>query len=330
LIQRSNSIDYVGICAIYTGTDKEFMYPDLMMKFRPFQKLNSNFLQKAIIAPFNRDYFKLNAKGSQKTMPKINQGCVINTVIPLPPLAEQKEIVRQFESLMAKVDELEKEISQRENTVKQLLQNILKDAFEGPEVKQEICKGEEQIKPFEQMQLIGAVISALDAYNQNQGEMIIAKYLYILAFITKMDIGFKFRKWHFGPYDPQIKRRISNRKFFFKHGKAGYETYSVINQEILFKYPSQLVTDAKNTLPEIVHLFAGEKNVFKRDHRIELLATVLKVIEDSGKSSADEVYSEMTLWKTDKNITGFVSKAEKFSKDEASKCLEFVKKQGWI
>ena len=49
--------------------------------------------------------------------------------IPLPPLAEQKEIVRVVESQLAKVDQLEKQIAERETMTKQMLQSIMKDAF---------------------------------------------------------------------------------------------------------------------------------------------------------------------------------------------------------
>lgn len=130
LIQRSNSIDYVGICAIYTGNDNEFMYPDLMMKFRPSKLLNPSFVHKVIIAPFNRNYFREHAKGSQLTMPKINQKCVVKTLLPLPPLAEQAEIVRRVETHLVKIAQMEQQITDRETLTKQLMSGILKDAFE--------------------------------------------------------------------------------------------------------------------------------------------------------------------------------------------------------
>ncbi|MBP3365897.1 MAG: restriction endonuclease subunit S [Treponema sp.] len=49
---------------------------------------------------------------------------------PLPPLAEQTEIVRKVERLLAKVTELEKQIAERKEYTKQLLSGILKGAFE--------------------------------------------------------------------------------------------------------------------------------------------------------------------------------------------------------
>ena len=50
-------------------------------------------------------------------------------VIPFPPLAEQKEIVSRVEKLLANVTELEKQITEREEMTKQLIQSIMKDAF---------------------------------------------------------------------------------------------------------------------------------------------------------------------------------------------------------
>lgn len=48
---------------------------------------------------------------------------------PLPPLAEQKEIVAKVESLLAKVTELENQIQERKKLSVQLMQTILKNAF---------------------------------------------------------------------------------------------------------------------------------------------------------------------------------------------------------
>ena len=129
LIERSNSVEYVGICAIYTGKDNEFMYPDLLMRFKTQDILSKQYIHTALISPFNRSYFMSNAKGAQKTMPKINQKCVVNTMIPLPSIAEQNEIVKQIERNLQTISDLENQILKRELQTKQLMQSILKDAF---------------------------------------------------------------------------------------------------------------------------------------------------------------------------------------------------------
>lgn len=131
LIERSNSVEYVGICAIYTGKDNEFMYPDLLMRFKTQDILSKQYIHTALISPFNRSYFMNSAKGAQKTMPKINQDCVVNTMIPLPPLKEQEEIVNKVETLLAKVTILENQIQDRKSLSDKLFFGIIKENLEG-------------------------------------------------------------------------------------------------------------------------------------------------------------------------------------------------------
>ena len=64
----------------------------------------------------------------------INLGILETLKIPLPPLAEQKEIVNQVEKHLQTVSQLENQITEREELTKQLMQSILKDAFEGERI----------------------------------------------------------------------------------------------------------------------------------------------------------------------------------------------------
>ncbi|MEK5100573.1 restriction endonuclease subunit S [Cytobacillus sp. FSL M8-0252] len=100
LVQRSNSREYVGASCIYDGGENEFIYPDLMMKMRVYPLVSLKYIDYALKAPFNRKYFKENASGTSESMPKINQGIVSNTLIPLPPLEEQKRIVAKIEEML--------------------------------------------------------------------------------------------------------------------------------------------------------------------------------------------------------------------------------------
>jgi len=50
---------------------------------------------------------------------------------PLPPLAEQQAIVDRVEKLLSMVDELEKQVSERKEQSEQLMQAVLREAFEG-------------------------------------------------------------------------------------------------------------------------------------------------------------------------------------------------------
>lgn len=90
--------------------------------------LNYIFLKLLMLS----DYFDLEVYkfDNRVKMPKINQAQLNSIKFPLPPLKEQEEIVAKVETLLAKVTELENQIQERETYTKQLMQSILKNAFE--------------------------------------------------------------------------------------------------------------------------------------------------------------------------------------------------------
>lgn len=134
LLQRGNSLDYVGIAALYDGRSNEFIYPDLMIKIRAGEFVNNRFLHNSLIAPFNRKYFQSKAYGSQKSMPKITQEVVLNALIPLPPLTEQQRIITKLEKLLKICDKLEQNIKHNIEHVNLLLQTALKETLQPKEI----------------------------------------------------------------------------------------------------------------------------------------------------------------------------------------------------
>ena len=100
LIQRSNSRELVGTSCIYTGTDNAYIYPDLMMRMRVLSEVDVQYIDYVLKSPMTRNYYMANASGTSESMPKINQKTVSFTLVPLPPLAEQKCIVEKLEQLL--------------------------------------------------------------------------------------------------------------------------------------------------------------------------------------------------------------------------------------
>jgi len=60
-------------------------------------------------------------------------GDVESAIIPLPPLAEQQAIVARVDSLMATIDALEAQVTERKEQAQLLMQAVLREAFAGGE-----------------------------------------------------------------------------------------------------------------------------------------------------------------------------------------------------
>ncbi len=102
-------------------------FPDSVVGFTPYIDGDfSNFVRYYI------DSIKviLEKYAPATAQKNINLGILETLKIPLPPLAEQKEIVARVEQHLQTIAQLETQIAIRETTTKQLMQSILKDAFE--------------------------------------------------------------------------------------------------------------------------------------------------------------------------------------------------------
>lgn len=71
LVQRGNTIEYVGVAAIYRGEPNCFVYPDLMMKLRVSSVFESAFIHLAMSSKAGRDFLRARASGTSGSMPKI-------------------------------------------------------------------------------------------------------------------------------------------------------------------------------------------------------------------------------------------------------------------
>lgn len=81
------------------------------------------------------DFFKQFSHGG--TMEILNLGILKKLPIPLPPLAEQTEIVRRIEQLFAFADQLEAKVAAAKSRIDHLTQSILAKAFRGELVAQD-------------------------------------------------------------------------------------------------------------------------------------------------------------------------------------------------
>ncbi len=138
LIQRGNTIEYVGVPAIFTGMPRRFIFPDLMIRARANENLiSTKFLYYALSSPKIRNYLRQKAKGSAGTMPKINQSILASLPIPFCSKETQEKIVEDIEEKLSNGLALERTIEESLSMSEVLRQSILKKAFSGRLVAQD-------------------------------------------------------------------------------------------------------------------------------------------------------------------------------------------------
>ncbi|MEN9470003.1 MAG: hypothetical protein RL630_1736 [Verrucomicrobiota bacterium] len=130
LVQRGNTIEYVGVAAVYRGQPNCFVYPDLMMKLRVSAVFDVGFIHLAMSHEACRDFLRARASGTSGSMPKINQTTLMSLPIPIPPLAEQRRIVAKVSELMALVDELETQLTASRAAAEKLLTVLVAELTE--------------------------------------------------------------------------------------------------------------------------------------------------------------------------------------------------------
>lgn len=131
LIQRANSLEKVGMSAIYTGAEYEFIYPDLMMKLTVKEPNNKHYIDYYLKTDEILNYFRSNATGTAGNMPKINQKVVSETPLILPEAQEQAEIVRLLDDLLAREQQAKEAAEGVLEQIDLIKKAILARAFRG-------------------------------------------------------------------------------------------------------------------------------------------------------------------------------------------------------
>ena len=137
LVQRGNTIDYVGVSAIYDGNPNQFIFPDLMMRLRAKPNVMTKYLHMVLSCEKSRKYLRDKATGTAGTMPKINQPTLISLPVSLPPLEEQKEIVKRVEEKFKAIEQMEAQYQKASKLLDRLEQATLSKAFRGELVPQD-------------------------------------------------------------------------------------------------------------------------------------------------------------------------------------------------
>jgi type I restriction enzyme S subunit len=129
LVNRVNSRELVGKCAVVTANDEPLVFEAMNIRVRLIERQQMpHYINLALRTDRIRALFQGAAKQAVGQA-SVNQSQVANIAIPLPPLVEQQRIVAKVDELMALCDRLEAQLTTTQTESRRLLEAVLRDAL---------------------------------------------------------------------------------------------------------------------------------------------------------------------------------------------------------
>ena len=126
IFNRTNSYELVGKTAIFDKLDEKFTLASYLIRVSIFSEyLSSRYINTVMNS---RIYRKTQIEPKivqQNNQANYNGTKLKNTLIPLPPLAEQKRIVKRVDKLMELCDRLEEQVVKSQEEMKALMGSVM-------------------------------------------------------------------------------------------------------------------------------------------------------------------------------------------------------------
>jgi type I restriction enzyme S subunit len=191
-------------------------------------------------------------------------------------------------------------------------------------------KSSTQAENYHKIQSTYTIIWANNLVGVQQGEMALAKDLYLIDRIFDVNTGYSYAKHNWGSFDPTFKQTINNKQYFvkknFNKSKACYWDLKD-NGTLLDKISAEMKEQIKFGIELLHNKVFYQYTYGKKPEMKELFATVLKCIEDTKSTELSVIREEMKRWKTPKQ--DFSDKAAKFSEQQTKEALDVILKEGW-
>ena len=130
LLSRANTLELVGAPVIVEQITRHLMLSDKVLRLRFVERIEK-FALFWLRSKLGRKEIESRATGSQLSMRNIAQGSLRAIPIPLPPLAEQNQILAEVAARTTAIDHLEAELDRQITRSNRLRQSTLASAFRG-------------------------------------------------------------------------------------------------------------------------------------------------------------------------------------------------------
>ena len=131
VVNRVNSIQYLGKCAYISNLEEPTVFESNMMRLKlNKEKINGEYLAYYLSSPMGHKTLTKNAKHAVNQS-SINQTDVGNAMVPVPELGVQIELLNEIKEKISICDRIAETISMTLKQAEAMKNSILKDAFEG-------------------------------------------------------------------------------------------------------------------------------------------------------------------------------------------------------
>lgn len=358
-VSRGNgSIHLVGRGTLAQKPSFDVVFPDTMIRIRlvEFAPLQ-HFVAKIWSSNWIRNQIEERARTTAGIY-KISQADVESFVIPLPPLAEQSQIVCDIDSVIEASGVVDRQVSVDLLRAARLRQSILKDAFEGRLVAQDpadepasellariktarqpvALKPASTIPPRRVPKEITHRRAAVVAYmisriGQNGstakadslGRTKLVKTLYIAQTHEELDLQFRFQRYAAGPFDESLFKLEGTAKkndwFVTKERDNFGVTYHAASQtEPMRRQATKFLTDKQASFDRLLGHFDTMDM-----KQAELFATAYAawndLLIDGRDITEDSIIEEFYSWDESK---------KKFQRADILKQLKWMRTEGYI
>lgn len=131
LISRANTLELVGASVIVKEINHDIMISDKVWRVEFKNSTTKLFINRFIKSPIGRKEIESRATGNQLSMRNLSQKNFKDIDIALPPIEEQREIVKRVEELFTIAYRIESQYQSLKEKIDELPQAILNKTFKG-------------------------------------------------------------------------------------------------------------------------------------------------------------------------------------------------------
>lgn len=131
LFSRANTIELVGACVLVESLTKDLRLSDKILRLVTSDESIKPWIYRYLSSPEARKYLSETSSGNQLSMRNISQRVLLETMVPVAPLNEQRRIAAKLDTTLATVESCRQRLDGVAELLKRFRQAVLAAATSG-------------------------------------------------------------------------------------------------------------------------------------------------------------------------------------------------------